>query len=239
MKCNNCDHENPEGNKFCAECGTKLAVTTSTIVCHNCYNQIPLDSKFCPDCGIILFKNHLGYSSIEDFVNGNVTIQGITLGLTNKKELVLSSRFQENSLGFYDVNNPRIVYYASGRNSLISDNDFYNQPINTNEYKNDNDIINSITIFSDYIPNIPFLCSVSGLLSDHDNFRVAEKLEGNNYVIIENITPQWSEAVWLVSRNKNSLGNFVFIMVRGYIQFSQNIVVKCTNLHTKEIIYCL
>lgn len=51
MKCPNCNHENPEGNKFCAECGTKLMVNSSIIKCPNCHNQIPADSKFCPYCG--------------------------------------------------------------------------------------------------------------------------------------------------------------------------------------------
>lgn len=55
MKCNNCDYENPEGNKFCAECGTKLGIMSSMIECHICHNQIPTDSKYCPDCGSQLF----------------------------------------------------------------------------------------------------------------------------------------------------------------------------------------
>lgn len=51
MKCPSCNHENPKGNKFCAECGTRLEVNPSTIVCPKCHNHVPADSKFCPDCG--------------------------------------------------------------------------------------------------------------------------------------------------------------------------------------------
>lgn len=51
MNCPNCNHENPDSNKFCAECGTKLEVNPSIIVCPKCHSQVPADSKFCPDCG--------------------------------------------------------------------------------------------------------------------------------------------------------------------------------------------
>lgn len=51
MKCPNCNHENPDSNKFCAECGTKLEVYPSMIECIVCHSHIPADSQFCPDCG--------------------------------------------------------------------------------------------------------------------------------------------------------------------------------------------
>lgn len=66
MKCPNCNHENPDNNKFCAECGTKLEVNPSMIECLVCHSQIPTDSKFCPDCGSpITFNTGGGSMKIE------------------------------------------------------------------------------------------------------------------------------------------------------------------------------
>lgn len=61
MKCSKCNHENPDSNKFCSECGTKLEVNTYNIECPYCHRQIPKDSKFCPDCG-----NKISYSDNHD-----------------------------------------------------------------------------------------------------------------------------------------------------------------------------
>lgn len=207
--------------------------------CPNCYREIPPDSKFCPDCGCEMYTQSRLCSSIEEFEKGDIIINGITLGLTNRRFFTLSSEFEQNSLGFYNVNSPRIIFSALRRNvPTQNDKEFFNQPIDTKEFINEIGITNSITIFSDYIPNIPFLSSIHGLFRDKDNYRIAENIEDNNYVIIENITPEWPEAAWLVSKSRNSLGNFVFIMVRNYIEISQNVVAKCINIHTKQIIYC-
>ncbi|MGD0238556.1 MAG: zinc ribbon domain-containing protein [Syntrophorhabdales bacterium] len=46
MKCPNCQLENPEGKKFCYECGAKLIVT-----CPQCNAPIVPGRKFCGDCG--------------------------------------------------------------------------------------------------------------------------------------------------------------------------------------------
>lgn len=46
MKCPKCQHENPEGLKFCVECGNKLE-----IICSNCgFGNAP-SFKFCGECG--------------------------------------------------------------------------------------------------------------------------------------------------------------------------------------------
>lgn len=58
MKCPNCNSENPDSNKFCSECGTKLEVTTS-IECPNCHSRISSDSKFCSNCGSKLENEEL------------------------------------------------------------------------------------------------------------------------------------------------------------------------------------
>lgn len=46
MKCPNCEFENPEGMKFCGECGAKLEY-----ICPNCSFSNPPQFKFCGECG--------------------------------------------------------------------------------------------------------------------------------------------------------------------------------------------
>lgn len=54
MKCQNCECENPDGAKFCSNCGHKLTEfkCCTNPNCEN-YNRhvIPLESSFCPACG--------------------------------------------------------------------------------------------------------------------------------------------------------------------------------------------
>jgi class 3 adenylate cyclase/tetratricopeptide (TPR) repeat protein len=46
MKCPNCHFENPDTQKFCGECGSKLEK-----VCPNCGSNNPAEYKFCGECG--------------------------------------------------------------------------------------------------------------------------------------------------------------------------------------------
>jgi len=46
MKCRQCAFENPEGIKFCGECGNKLE-----ILCQECNSLNPLQFKYCGECG--------------------------------------------------------------------------------------------------------------------------------------------------------------------------------------------
>ncbi len=46
MKCQNCQHDNMEGNKFCGQCGAKLP-----LLCPSCHSENPSDNKFCGQCG--------------------------------------------------------------------------------------------------------------------------------------------------------------------------------------------
>ena len=44
--CPSCGAENPEGKKFCGDCGSALA-----LVCASCGGAIEPGKKFCGDCG--------------------------------------------------------------------------------------------------------------------------------------------------------------------------------------------
>jgi class 3 adenylate cyclase len=46
MKCPKCQNENPEGKKFCSECGGKL-----TLACPQCNAEILPGDRFCGECG--------------------------------------------------------------------------------------------------------------------------------------------------------------------------------------------
>ena len=46
--CPQCGTENPEGTKFCQECGTKLGQKNT---CPACGTENPLGVKFCQECG--------------------------------------------------------------------------------------------------------------------------------------------------------------------------------------------
>ena len=46
MECPGCRTENPEGAKFCMNCGEKLVLT-----CTECGTELPAKAKFCYECG--------------------------------------------------------------------------------------------------------------------------------------------------------------------------------------------
>ncbi len=47
FKCPSCGYNNPEGTKFCQECGAKLG----SLVCVECGAELPPGSRFCGECG--------------------------------------------------------------------------------------------------------------------------------------------------------------------------------------------
>ena len=49
MHCPRCQHENPSGQKFCGECGARLAAA-----CSACGASNPPEQKFCGECGTAL-----------------------------------------------------------------------------------------------------------------------------------------------------------------------------------------
>src|SRR3989304_6152527 len=46
MKCSKCQYDNPEGARFCGECGAKLEIK-----CQSCGKENPPINKFCYECG--------------------------------------------------------------------------------------------------------------------------------------------------------------------------------------------
>jgi len=47
--CPKCNAQNPQGTKFCGNCGNKLAA--GMVECPSCKAQVPEGTKFCPECG--------------------------------------------------------------------------------------------------------------------------------------------------------------------------------------------
>jgi predicted nucleic acid-binding Zn ribbon protein len=49
MRCPRCQHENPTGQKFCGDCGARLATS-----CPACGTSNPPRQNFCGECGAAL-----------------------------------------------------------------------------------------------------------------------------------------------------------------------------------------
>ncbi|HEY48345.1 MAG: hypothetical protein AMJ88_15545 [Anaerolineae bacterium SM23_ 63] len=50
MSCPKCESVNPEGARFCVNCGTSLEVEVG-FPCQSCGTDLPLSSQFCFSCG--------------------------------------------------------------------------------------------------------------------------------------------------------------------------------------------
>lgn len=48
--CPNCETLNPEGVKFCQECGARLNLATK-VTCPDCGAEFPVGTRFCGECG--------------------------------------------------------------------------------------------------------------------------------------------------------------------------------------------
>jgi predicted amidophosphoribosyltransferase len=48
--CPSCDTVNPEGVKFCQECGARLNQSTK-LICPGCGAEFPQGTRFCGECG--------------------------------------------------------------------------------------------------------------------------------------------------------------------------------------------
>ncbi len=49
-RCPNCDYQNPEGTKFCQECGAKLGLPAKAH-CTGCGAELAPGTRFCGECG--------------------------------------------------------------------------------------------------------------------------------------------------------------------------------------------
>lgn len=49
-RCSNCGHKNPDGVKFCQECGTPLS-TAGPKHCTSCGAELAAGTRFCGECG--------------------------------------------------------------------------------------------------------------------------------------------------------------------------------------------
>jgi hypothetical protein len=49
-RCPSCGHKNPDGVKFCQECGTKLGEAAKTF-CTSCGMELAAGTRFCGGCG--------------------------------------------------------------------------------------------------------------------------------------------------------------------------------------------
>jgi len=81
MKCPRCQHENPLGQKFCGECGARLAVA-----CASCGASNPPGQKFCGECGTGLVPEAVAKSAspesytpkhlAERIINSKAALEG-------------------------------------------------------------------------------------------------------------------------------------------------------------------
>ena len=79
MKCPRCQHESPPGQKFCGECGARLAV-----VCASCRGSNPPAQKFCGECGGPLAAESAGQTVAPDVITPRHLVEKI---LTSKAAL--------------------------------------------------------------------------------------------------------------------------------------------------------
>ena len=67
MKCFKCGYENPDGARFCINCGSRLK-----LICPKCGADVPLNSDYCPFCGHKLFSKENGITDLLDDRNRDV-----------------------------------------------------------------------------------------------------------------------------------------------------------------------
>ena len=63
MKCPKCQTDNPQGNKFCHQCGIKLP-----LICPQCGSECLPEHEYCGDCGHRLVgPETIDYSSPQSY----------------------------------------------------------------------------------------------------------------------------------------------------------------------------
>jgi Adenylate and Guanylate cyclase catalytic domain/Double zinc ribbon len=93
MKCPECQHENPPEQKFCGECGARLAAA-----CASCGASNPPRQKFCGECGAALLPETLAKSPSPE----SYTPKHLAERIINSKAAVEGERKQVTVL-FADV----------------------------------------------------------------------------------------------------------------------------------------
>ena len=96
MKCSHCQTDNPEGVKFCGECGEPLQ---TELVCPHCGYKNPFSVKFCHECGRALAKPLAPQATLPpaaptppiptSFANGRYKVKKF-LGEGGKKKVYLA-----------------------------------------------------------------------------------------------------------------------------------------------------
>ncbi|MGD8765953.1 MAG: adenylate/guanylate cyclase domain-containing protein, partial [Desulfobacteraceae bacterium] len=94
MQCPKCQFENPQGAKFCAECGNKLEV-----ICPQCKTSNAASFKFCSECGNQLFEPSEQFTKVLSFDERLTKIQkylpkGLTEKILSQKDRIEGERKQ-------------------------------------------------------------------------------------------------------------------------------------------------
>ncbi len=122
IKCTNCNQENPDGSKFCSNCGKKLEVF---ITCSSCGGQIAYGSSFCPFCGKNL-KGQAGGILTDSVVSGDVSVDTSTKIYTSTK-VDSSTNYNNSTVNIYNqsISEIAIKCHACGKALHKSAGDAY------------------------------------------------------------------------------------------------------------------
>ena len=217
MKCPHCNQDHPDGTVFCPLTGNRIQMQS----CQNpqCINygkfNLPLDSKFCPDCGTPIEKR---WSNIEDFRQGDIIIDCISLGITNLVETIKSGKYsiydEDGKVSFMRISDgilsltvhtpfEEIGNFVAG----FADSDAFNTDF----------IFNSLKVFTWLNVDLdsPFFEEVGLHISNNFNNNV-RLLQQNGYTRIKNILKadqNKSKAASFVCKTINSHGSYTFIVL--------------------------
>lgn len=108
MQCPQCQHTNREGAKFCAGCGSPLAVT-----CASCGNQNPPGAAFCDNCGTPLTNQTPVLSSAKS-ATPPATAPKSPLAYT-PKHLTAELRAAQASMQHYPIVSNQVLYNLNHR----------------------------------------------------------------------------------------------------------------------------
>ena len=89
MQCPQCHHDNPAGQKFCGECGARLASA-----CPSCGATNPPGQKHCGECGTALGQGALGarFAAPDTYTPKHLAEKILTSKSALEGERMLTSR---------------------------------------------------------------------------------------------------------------------------------------------------